>query len=42
MSLLQLGPVLFGGTPGIIQYFRRHGLLATRMDCSRYVILATM
>ena len=38
MSLLQLGPVLFGGH----QYFRRHGLLATTMDCSRYVILATM
>ena len=31
MSLLQLGPVIFGGTPGIIQYLRRHGLLASTM-----------
>ena len=26
-SLTQLGPVNFNGTPGVIQYLRRHGLL---------------
>ena len=35
MSLMQLGPVMFGRTAGIIQYLRRHGLLASRMDCSK-------
>ena len=36
MSLLQLGPVLFGGTGGIISYLRGHGLLAVTKDCTRY------
>ena len=36
MSLLQLGPVLFGGTGGIISYLRGHGLLAVTKDYTRY------
>ena len=29
MSLLQVGPIIFGGTPRIIQYLKMHGLLAS-------------
>jgi hypothetical protein len=36
MSLLQLGQIIFGGTPRIIAYLRQHNLLATTMDCTRY------
>ena len=28
MSSLELGPVIFGGTEGIITFMRNHGLLA--------------
>ena len=35
LSLLQLGPVLFGGTGGIISYLHGHGLLAVTKDCTR-------
>ena len=34
MALLDIGPVIFGGTPGIISYFRAKGLLAQVMDCT--------
>ena len=37
MSLLQLGQVIFGGTPRIIAYLRQHNLLAATMDCTRYI-----
>lgn len=36
MSLLQLGQVIFGGTPRIIAYLRQNNLLAATMDCTRY------
>ena len=36
MSLLQLGPVMFGPTAGIISYFRARGLLATSCSCNRW------
>ena len=35
MSLLQLGPVMFGGVDGIIAYMRANGLLARSLDCQR-------
>ena len=35
MALLEIGPIVFGGTPGIIQYMRNHHLLATQQNCSR-------
>ena len=34
MALLNIGPVMFGGTPGIISYFRAKGLLALVLDCT--------
>jgi hypothetical protein len=34
MSLLQLGEVIFGGTPRIIAYLRQNHLLATAMACT--------
>ena len=36
MSFLVIGPVLFGGVAGIIQYLRQRHLLASTCDCSRY------
>ena len=36
MSLLELGPVIFGGTEAIISYFRAHRLLATSCICTRF------
>ena len=36
MSLLQLGQIIFGGTPRIIAYLRQHNLLASTVDCTRY------
>ena len=36
MSLKDIGPVMFGGTPGIITHFRDKGLLAASKDCGRY------
>lgn len=35
MSLLGLGPVIFGGTDAIIAFMRTHRLLASRQDCAR-------
>ena len=35
MALLEIGPIVFGGTPGIIQYMRNHHLLATQQNCGR-------
>ena len=34
MSILELGPIIFGGTPGIIAYLRRKKLLSSHKDCS--------
>lgn len=34
MSLLQLGPVLFGGTPGIIAYLQAKNVLSSSKQCS--------
>ena len=36
MSLINLGPLMFGGTTGIIQYFRSVGLLAQSKTCGRF------
>ena len=36
LSLMQLGPVMFGGVDGIIDYFRQNGLLADSLNCQRY------
>lgn len=33
MSLLWLGPIAFGGTPAIIRFFQRKGLLAKDKQC---------
>ena len=38
MALLEIGPVAFGGTPGIIQYLRSHHLLAVQQNCSRCTV----
>ena len=38
MSLKVVGPIMFGGTPGIIAYFRRKGLSTTKV-CGRYNIM---
>ena len=38
MALLKIGPVAFGGTPGIIQYLRSHHLLAVQQNCSRCTV----
>ena len=35
MSLLEVGPVIFGGVAGIVTYLRQHRLLATQKTCSR-------
>ncbi len=35
MSLLELGPVIFGGTPGIVSYLQARNLLANHSNCSR-------
>ena len=35
MSILELGPILFGGNEGIIDFFRQHHLLASRCYCAR-------
>ena len=37
MSLIELGPVMFGPTAGIISHFRAKGLLAVTCSCSRLV-----
>ena len=41
MSLINLGPLMFGGTTGIIQYFRSVGLhvLAQSKTCGRFKYL---
>ena len=39
MSLMQLGPVMFGGVDGIIDFLRHNGLLACNLDCQRYILL---
>ena len=37
---MDVGPIMFGGTPGIINYFRGKSLLATIKDCGRcYIII---
>jgi len=33
ISLLQLGPVIFGGTDGIISFLQEKGLLAQQLTC---------
>ena len=35
MSLLEVGPVMFGGTDRIITYLRARNLLAANQDCTR-------
>ena len=35
MSLLEIGPIAFGGTPAIVAYFRRYNLLAVNKTCCR-------
>ena len=35
MSLLEVGPAIFGGTDGLIAYLRRLKLLATSCNCIR-------
>ena len=35
MSLLEVGPVIFGGVAGIVTYLRQHRLLPTQKSCSR-------
>ena len=35
MSLLEIGPVIFGSTEGLIDYLRRHHLLADHCNCTR-------
>ena len=35
MSLLQLGPVLFGGTPGIIAYLQAKHVISSNKQCVR-------
>ena len=37
MSLLQLGPIIFGSTQGIIDYLRQHGVLAANKTHTRQV-----
>ena len=37
MSLLEIGPVIFGGNTGIITYLRIRGLLARSCTCTRCV-----
>ena len=35
-SILDIGPIIFGGTEKIIAFLRRNGLLRTIMTCARY------
>ena len=35
MSYLELGPIIFGGNPGILQYLRQHRLLSSSEDCDK-------
>ena len=37
MSLMQVGPIIFGSTDAIITFLRRHGLLAATKTCTRYI-----
>ena len=34
MSLLELGPVIFEGNEGIIDFLRQHHLLASQCNCA--------
>ena len=36
LSFIHFGEVIFGGVEGIIDFLRRHGLLARTADCGRY------
>ena len=36
MSLLELGPILFGDIEKLISYMRGKGLLASTLTCSNY------
>ena len=42
ISLLQLGPTIYGGTPGIITYMQSNGLLATTTMCTRFIHYITI
>ena len=37
LSLIHFGEVIFGGVKGIIDFLRRHGLLAHTADCGRLI-----
>ena len=39
MSLLDIGPVIFGDTDGIITYSRTHGLLSQGLNCIRQKLI---
>ena len=41
MSLLDIGPVIFGTTDGLIDYLRQHHLLAGSSTCSRCAVPMT-
>ena len=36
MALKDIGPIMFGGTPNIIQYMRTKGFLERFINCGRY------
>ena len=36
MSLIELGPVIFGGNEKIIDFLQQQNLLARRCNCTRY------
>ena len=42
MSLLDIGPIAFGGNEAIISYLRSHGVLARSCDCVRYFYLGVI
>ena len=42
MSILDIGPVVFGGTAGIIAFFQSKGVLARRQQCSQCGVAMAM
>ncbi len=42
MSMVDVGPVIFGSTYNVIQYMQTHGLLASSMVCQNCGVAMTL
>ena len=41
MACLDVGPIMFGGTEGVIHFFKTKRVLASSMQCTRLVGMQT-